>query len=167
METHHKPLVPLFNNPHSNPPLRIERWFLYLQQFDFELQYSPRKHNAADYLSWHAVTATVQPLKRKEVRQEVVLYTTFFWIRFQSQSLWRRFRMRQEKIENSQDCHKTDCLHSEWASQRLPEGSTRLCSQNWAAVCRRNCHARKPNCYSTKVQEESPPDLPWRTLRYC
>ena len=34
IETDHQPLLPLFNNPHSRPPMRIERWLLYQQQFD-------------------------------------------------------------------------------------------------------------------------------------
>ena len=29
--TDHRPLVSLFNNPHSKPPTRIERWILKLQ----------------------------------------------------------------------------------------------------------------------------------------
>ena len=41
IETDHQPLLPLFNNPHSRPPMRIERWLLYLQQFDFQLKYCP------------------------------------------------------------------------------------------------------------------------------
>ena len=48
--TDHKPLVPFFNNPHSKPPIRLEKWLLYLQQFDFKLIYSPGKDNIADYL---------------------------------------------------------------------------------------------------------------------
>ena len=65
VETDHKPLLPLLNNPNSFPPLRIERWLLYLQQFDFKLVYCSRKDNAADYLSRHAIPAT--STKRKEI----------------------------------------------------------------------------------------------------
>ena len=41
IETDHQPLLPLFNNSHSRPPIRIEPRLLYLQQFDFELKYCP------------------------------------------------------------------------------------------------------------------------------
>ena len=69
VETDHKPLLPLFNNPNSFPPLRIERWLLYLQQFDFKLVYCPGKDNAADYLSRHAIPIT--STERKKASQDV------------------------------------------------------------------------------------------------
>ena len=58
VETDHKPLIPLFNNLNSYPPLRIEQQLLYLQQFDFKLEYLPGRENAADYLSRHAIPST-------------------------------------------------------------------------------------------------------------
>ena len=58
IETDHQPLLPLLNNPHSRPPMRIERWLLYFHQFDFELKYCPGSKNAADYLSRHVVPLT-------------------------------------------------------------------------------------------------------------
>ena len=57
-ETGHQPLLPLFNNPHSIPPMRIECWLLYLQHFDCELKYCPRNKNAADCLSRHMIPLT-------------------------------------------------------------------------------------------------------------
>ena len=56
--TDHQPLLPMFNNPNSRPPLRVERWLMYLQQFDFKLEFSPGKTNGADYLSRHALPLT-------------------------------------------------------------------------------------------------------------
>jgi hypothetical protein len=56
--TDHLPLIPMFNNPNSRPPLRVERWLMYLQQFDFKLEYSPGKTNGADYLSRHSLPLT-------------------------------------------------------------------------------------------------------------
>ena len=41
IETDHQPLLLLFNNPHSRPPMKIECWLLYLQQFDFKFKYCP------------------------------------------------------------------------------------------------------------------------------
>ena len=72
VETDQKPLLPLFNNPNSFPPLRIERWLLYLQQFDFKLVYCPGKDNAADYLSRHAIPATSTERKESESRRRTV-----------------------------------------------------------------------------------------------
>ena len=50
--TDHKPLIPILNNPLSRP-LRIEKWLMYLQQFDYEAVHIPGKTNTADYLSCH------------------------------------------------------------------------------------------------------------------
>ena len=58
IETDYQPLIPLFNNPHSKPPMRIERWLLYLQQLDYQLNFCPGKRNAADYLSRHILPLT-------------------------------------------------------------------------------------------------------------
>ena len=53
--TDHQPLLSLFNNPNSRPPIRLERWLMYLQQFDFKVEYCKGIENAADYLSRHSV----------------------------------------------------------------------------------------------------------------
>ena len=51
--TDHKPLVYIFNNPSSQLPMRIERWNMYLQEFDFLVEYRSGKTNPADYMSRH------------------------------------------------------------------------------------------------------------------
>ena len=63
IETDHQPLIPLFNNPHSRPPMRSERWLLYLQQFDYQLKYCPGKQNTADNLSRHMLSLTESDLQ--------------------------------------------------------------------------------------------------------
>ena len=49
--TDHKPLVPMFTNPHLQLPAKIERWILRLQQYHMRVTYSPGKGNPADYMS--------------------------------------------------------------------------------------------------------------------
>ena len=51
IRTDHKPLVTVLS-PRSKPPsARIERWLLYLQQFQYDLMHIRGKDNAADVLS--------------------------------------------------------------------------------------------------------------------
>ena len=56
--TDHRPLIPMFSNPHSSPPARIERWVLRLQQYDMTVIYRPGKDNPADFASRHPVVTT-------------------------------------------------------------------------------------------------------------
>ena len=49
--TDHKPLVTVLSARSKPPSARIERWLLYLQQFQYELTHIPGKENAADVLS--------------------------------------------------------------------------------------------------------------------
>ena len=72
IETDHQPLLPLFNNPHSRPPMRIERWLLYMQQFDFQLKYCPGRKNAADYVSRHMIPLTESDIKTCNAIKKVV-----------------------------------------------------------------------------------------------
>ncbi|XP_071510902.1 uncharacterized protein [Diadema antillarum] len=51
--TDHKPLLAMFNNANSKPPIRIERWLLRLQAYNFQVQYHPGKLNPAEYMSRH------------------------------------------------------------------------------------------------------------------
>ena len=51
--TDHKPLEVIYGNPKSKPPLRIERWVLRLQQYNFTVMYKPGKDNPADFMSRH------------------------------------------------------------------------------------------------------------------
>ena len=70
--TDHQPLIPIFNNVNSRPPLRIERWIMYLQQFDFKLVYSPGETNGADYLSRHSLPVTSKDIEKSQKQNEVV-----------------------------------------------------------------------------------------------
>ena len=68
--TDHKPLVPLFNKPTSKPPLRIERWILKPQGYDFEVMYRPGANNPADVISRHPVDSTKQPTQEEQMAEE-------------------------------------------------------------------------------------------------
>ena len=43
--TDHRPLMYIFNIPSSKLTMRIERWNMYLQEFDFVVEYKPGKNN--------------------------------------------------------------------------------------------------------------------------
>ena len=49
--TDHKPLDAIFSYSNSKPPVRIERWSTYLQEFNFTVEYRPGKENPEDYRS--------------------------------------------------------------------------------------------------------------------
>ena len=53
--TDHKPLVSLLNKPSARIPLRIERWSLRLQDYDFNIQHIKGEFNPADYCSRHTI----------------------------------------------------------------------------------------------------------------
>ena len=41
--TEHEPCVAIFNKPSSKPPPRIEKWILFLQSYDFTVEYRQGK----------------------------------------------------------------------------------------------------------------------------
>ncbi|PFX21298.1 Retrovirus-related Pol polyprotein [Stylophora pistillata] len=72
VDTHHKPLLPLFAGHKVTAPLRIERMRVRLQGFDYKLNYVPGKKakaetNEADYNSRHPKPLTTPD--PREVRQ--------------------------------------------------------------------------------------------------
>lgn len=75
--TDHRPLVPLFNNPHSKPPTRIERWMIKLLEYNFEVEYQPGKSNPADYFSRHPIQMTEhKPPREEKMAEEHVNFIT-------------------------------------------------------------------------------------------
>ena len=58
IRTDHKPLVTVLSAKSKPPSARIERWLLYLQQFQYTLTHIPGKENAADVLSRLPVGST-------------------------------------------------------------------------------------------------------------
>jgi hypothetical protein len=46
----------IYSNPESQPPARIQRWALKMDDFDFDIVHRPGRDNIADYMSRHPVT---------------------------------------------------------------------------------------------------------------
>ena len=67
--TDQKTLEAIFSNSNSKPPVRIERWSTYLQEFNFKVEYRPGKDNPADYVSRHPVRAPENTTDYKEHKQ--------------------------------------------------------------------------------------------------
>ena len=67
--TDQKTLEAIFSTSNSKPPVRIERWSTYLQEFTFTVEYRPGKGNPTDYVSRHPVRAPENTTDYKEQRQ--------------------------------------------------------------------------------------------------
>ena len=59
----------IFSNSNSKPPVRIERWSTYVQEFNITVDYIPGKDNPADYVSRHPVHAPENTTDYKEQKQ--------------------------------------------------------------------------------------------------
>jgi hypothetical protein len=67
--TDHKPLLNLFNNPSAKPPMRIERWVMKLQEYEFNLIYKPGKDNPADFMSRHPLSSTCHSSREQKMAE--------------------------------------------------------------------------------------------------
>ena len=70
--TDHQPLVSIFGNPKSKPPLRIERWLLKLQQYECNIVYQLGKNNPADYISRHSTSGCDISIRESKLANEYV-----------------------------------------------------------------------------------------------
>ena len=68
-----KALENIYGNPKSKPPMRLERWRMRLQAYDFKVVYKPGISNMSDYLSRHPVTTTEKP-SQSRIAEEYVLF---------------------------------------------------------------------------------------------
>ena len=72
LHTDHTPLQLIYGNPYSNLPLRIQRWFLRLQQYNFSIVNKPGSENPADYLSRHPIVTSPKP----SIAEEYVVFVS-------------------------------------------------------------------------------------------
>ena len=62
----------MLNYPNNRPPARIEYWLLYLQRFDYGMEYQPGKYNPTDYLSRHPLRHNAEHHKNAKKREHLV-----------------------------------------------------------------------------------------------
>ena len=74
--TDHRPLVHLFNDTHSKPSTRIQRWMMNIQEYDFIVEYRPGKDNPADYFSKHPVKTLNQSSREEKLAEEHINFVT-------------------------------------------------------------------------------------------
>ena len=72
--TDHEPLVAIFNKPSSKPPPRIEKWVLFLQSYDFTVEYRPGKDNTNDYPSRHPLEYNDEEMTSSQTTEEQVTF---------------------------------------------------------------------------------------------
>ena len=74
----HLPLEAIFNNPKTKTSARIERWRLWLQQYNFKVKNKSGKVNAADYryLPRHPTQSKSVTSKHSQLAEEFVRYLT-------------------------------------------------------------------------------------------
>ena len=65
----------IFNNPNSNPPLRIRRMALRLMDFNYTIVHKPGAYNIADYFSRNAIDTT--EIKDSDIMRENENYIAF------------------------------------------------------------------------------------------
>ena len=72
--TDHEPLVAIFNKPSSKPPPRIEKWVLFLQSYDFTVEYRPGKDNPSDYPSRHPLEHSDEEMTSSQTTEAQVRF---------------------------------------------------------------------------------------------
>ena len=74
VNTDHKPLMAIYNNPQSKPPARIEQWALRLQPYQVTVAYKKGEDNPADCMSRHPEKLTIPTSRQERVAEEFVDY---------------------------------------------------------------------------------------------
>ena len=122
--TDHKPLLPIFNKPTAKPPLRIERWLMRLQEYDFMLTYQPGKTNPADYMSRHPLASTKSASREQKMAEEYVNLIT-------SNAVPRSLTLDEIEHETQNDGALQECMraikHNKWHDvQKQPPVSSKM-----------------------------------------
>ena len=73
--TEHNPLVSILGNPNSKSPLRVERWALKLQQYEYNIVYQTGETNLADYMSRHPTSECDITGREAKMANEYVNFT--------------------------------------------------------------------------------------------
>ena len=72
-----KPIQMILNNPASRPPARIERWYLRVQDFDFDVVYLKGTENPFDFLSRHLqARPNVNNIQFEHIAEQYVNFLT-------------------------------------------------------------------------------------------
>ena len=103
--TDHKPLLPMFNNSSSKPPLRIERWLMRLQEYEYTLVYQPGKSNPADYMSRHPLSTTNDSSREQKMAEEYVNLIT-------TNAVPRSLTLDEIELETQNDDILQQCIHA-------------------------------------------------------
>ena len=72
-----KPIQMILHNPASRPPARIERWYLRVQDFDFDVVYLKGTANPSDFLSHHLqARPNVNNIQFENIAEQYVNFLT-------------------------------------------------------------------------------------------
>lgn len=72
LTTDHMPLLSLFGNPQAKLPMRIERWMLRLQPYEYTMKHTKGILNPADYLSRHPQNFEKQHSRHERIAEQYI-----------------------------------------------------------------------------------------------
>ena len=69
-----KALENIYGNPKSKPPMRLERWRLRLQAYDFDVRFKPGHLNMSNYISRHPGMTNQKECQSSKIAEEYVAF---------------------------------------------------------------------------------------------